>query len=347
VFFSEPERARLLEITHDAIIVRTVDGTIRYWNRGAEEVYGWRADEAVGRRSHDLLATVPPAPIEEVQAQLLAARRWEGELRQQRRDGSTVVVESRWVLQDDDQGSPATVLELNTDITARRPFDGSVEALFGERGQVTGQTGAAVDISDVKRFEQQALDEQRRLRLALSASRLGVFELDLVTGRVVWSPECYRIFGTDTFAGTLDDVLARIHPADRDRVEAVMPAAAEGDEPLPVEFRIIKPDGEVRWVFNLTETYRNAAGQAAKQIGVVGDVTDRKRAELGLRALTAREREVLRLIAEGKSTKDIATTLTISPKTAETHRTNLMRKLDLHSVSGLVRYAVRCRLVEP
>ncbi len=64
-------------------------------------------------------------------------------------------------------------------------------------------------------------------------------------------------------------------------------------------------------------------------------------------ALTSREREVLKLLAEGKSTKEAAVALEIAAKTAETHRTNIMRKLDLHCVSDLVRYALRNKVVEP
>lgn len=63
--------------------------------------------------------------------------------------------------------------------------------------------------------------------------------------------------------------------------------------------------------------------------------------------LTAREREIVQLLAEGKSNKEVAVTLGISVKTAETHRTNIMRKLDLHSLSELVRYAIRNRIIEP
>jgi DNA-binding CsgD family transcriptional regulator len=63
--------------------------------------------------------------------------------------------------------------------------------------------------------------------------------------------------------------------------------------------------------------------------------------------LTPREREIVQLVAEGKSTKEVADKLKISPKTADTHRTNIMRKLNLHSVSELVRYAIRNKLVEP
>ena len=63
--------------------------------------------------------------------------------------------------------------------------------------------------------------------------------------------------------------------------------------------------------------------------------------------LTAREREILQLLAEGKSSKEVATSLNISVKTAETHRANIMRKLNLHSMSALVRYAVRNKIIEP
>jgi DNA-binding NarL/FixJ family response regulator len=64
-------------------------------------------------------------------------------------------------------------------------------------------------------------------------------------------------------------------------------------------------------------------------------------------ALTAREREILQLLAEGKSTKEVAAVLGLSTKTAETHRSNIMRKLDIHSVTGLVRYAVKNHIIEP
>ena len=63
--------------------------------------------------------------------------------------------------------------------------------------------------------------------------------------------------------------------------------------------------------------------------------------------LTSREREIVQLLSEGRSSKEVAVTLGISVKTAETHRANIMRKLELHSVSELVRYAVRNQIIEP
>jgi DNA-binding NarL/FixJ family response regulator len=81
--------------------------------------------------------------------------------------------------------------------------------------------------------------------------------------------------------------------------------------------------------------------------GVSYSTTSKEVREGGVHRLTSREREVLQILAEGRSTKEVATVLNIAVKTAETHRTNIMRKLDLHSVSELVLYAIRNRVVEP
>ncbi len=114
------EQASLLDIAHDSILVRNLEGVISFWNRGAEKTYGWSKQEALGQVSHKLLQTQFPQPLEEIEAQLLREDRWEGELNQARRDGSRVVVASRKVLQRDRQGAPDRVLEINNDITERR-----------------------------------------------------------------------------------------------------------------------------------------------------------------------------------------------------------------------------------
>jgi PAS domain S-box-containing protein len=93
---------------------------ITYWNRGAQELYGWRAEEAIGKRAHELLQTIFPAPIDEIRAELLRAGRWEGELDKTKADGSQVAVASRWSLRRDDQERPVAILETNNDITERK-----------------------------------------------------------------------------------------------------------------------------------------------------------------------------------------------------------------------------------
>ena len=113
------ERANLIDLTHDTVFVRDISDVITYWNRGAEEQYGWPSEEAVGRVSHDLLQTVFPAPLSQITAELTRTGGWEGELVHARRDGKKIVVASRWALQSEG-GNPIAVLETNNDITERK-----------------------------------------------------------------------------------------------------------------------------------------------------------------------------------------------------------------------------------
>jgi len=112
------EQANLLELTHDAIFVRDMNDTITYWNHGAEVLYGWPREEAVGRRATELLQTRFPSAQEEIRAELLRDGAWEGELIHTAMNGVQVVAMSRWALQRDKQGKPLGVLENNTDVTA-------------------------------------------------------------------------------------------------------------------------------------------------------------------------------------------------------------------------------------
>jgi PAS domain S-box-containing protein len=123
------QQASLLNLTHDTIFVRDMNDVISYWNRGAQELYGWTAEEAIGKRSPQLLKTVYPAPIEEIRAELLASGRWEGEIEKTRSDGSGVTVASRWSLRRDQNGQPAAILETNNDITEHKRREQEIRTL--------------------------------------------------------------------------------------------------------------------------------------------------------------------------------------------------------------------------
>ncbi|HXX44620.1 MAG TPA: PAS domain S-box protein [Candidatus Acidoferrales bacterium] len=114
------EQASLLDLTHDAIFVRNMQNQIVYWNLATERLYGWSQEEARGKVTHSLLQTIFPKPLAEIDAQLLETGSWEGELNHRRRDGSQIIVSSRWVLRRDVAGKPQAIMESNRDITLRK-----------------------------------------------------------------------------------------------------------------------------------------------------------------------------------------------------------------------------------
>ena len=136
------QQASLLNLTHDTIFVRDMSDIITYWNRGAEELYGWPAQEAVGKPSQQLLQAEFPIPPEEIRAELLRTGRWEGELRKTKSDGSGVVVASRWSLRQDEQGRPLAILETNNDITDRKRREEEIRKLNLDLGNRTNELEA-------------------------------------------------------------------------------------------------------------------------------------------------------------------------------------------------------------
>jgi PAS domain S-box-containing protein len=136
-------QASLLNLTHDSIFVRDMNNVITYWNRGAEELYGWTPAEAQGRKSHELLRTVFPQPLQEINAQLLRDGRWEGEVRRIRHDDTGVIASSRWSLRRDEQGNPAAIMETNNDITARKKWEESIGRLNEELARRSSEVQAA------------------------------------------------------------------------------------------------------------------------------------------------------------------------------------------------------------
>jgi PAS domain S-box-containing protein len=131
------EQARLLDLTHESIFVRTMNDVITYWNRGAVKLYGWTKEQAAGEISHRLLQTVFPEPVKAITAAVVRTGRWEGELVHVTHDGAQVVVASRWSLQRDERGRPVAIMEVNTDITERNRTQDALHQAQAELAHVT------------------------------------------------------------------------------------------------------------------------------------------------------------------------------------------------------------------
>ena len=122
------QQARLLDHAFDPILTWELSGHITYWNAGAEQLYGYTAEEAVGRSSHDLLQTVFPISRVALEEALRREGRWEGELKHRTKDGRWVTVDSSMVVVER-SSSPPEVLEANRDITARKRAEEGRERL--------------------------------------------------------------------------------------------------------------------------------------------------------------------------------------------------------------------------
>ena len=134
------EQANLLNLVHDAIFVRDMNNVIKYWNRGAEELYGWTSGEATGQVTHELLKTVFSVPLHQIEEAVLSTGRWEGELAHSRKGGSRVLVASRWSLRRDERGAPVGFLETNNDITQRRRADEAVRQAQADLAHISRVT---------------------------------------------------------------------------------------------------------------------------------------------------------------------------------------------------------------
>jgi len=247
----QQEQIRLLDLTTDSVFVRDINDAITYWNRGAEALYGWKRDEALGKVTHQLLQTIFPAPLEQITEILTPTGRWEGELVHTARDGRQVRVASRWSLQRNEEGVHIGTLESNTDITERKRAE---EAL--QRAQAT------------------YLAEAQQL------SRTGSFGWSLASGELFWSEESFRIFGYDPATKpTLEMVINRVHPDDIAIAKQAIELAATEQQEFDLEHRLQMPDGSVKHLHVVAHPMKDATGNL-QFMGAMMDITAHKSAEL-------------------------------------------------------------------
>jgi PAS domain S-box-containing protein len=271
------DHAGLLDLTHDAVIARDMDDVITFWNRGAEEFYGWKRQETVGRTTHNLLQTSFPAPLEEIMATLRRAGHWEGELRHTKRDGTQAWVSSRWSLHQDTNGRPIGTLETNNDITERK------------RAQVALQRSQAAYLAEAQRL-----------------SSTGSFGWYVASGDTFWSEESYRIFGYDpAVQPSLDLVMQRIHPEDVMLVRRVIERAANEGKDFDHEYRVIMQDGSVKYLHVVAHGMTGEAGEL-QFVGAVMDVTAARRAHDQLALAQAELAHVTRVSVLGQLTASIS-----------------------------------------
>ncbi|HXN25951.1 MAG TPA: PAS domain S-box protein [Candidatus Acidoferrales bacterium] len=258
------EQAELLEVTYDAVIVRNLQHEITYWNRGAEGLYGWRAEEILGKVPYDLLQTLFPKPRVEMEAQTMETGYWEGELTQQRRDGSAVIVFSRWVLRRDAQGNPDGILESNRDITAKREAEESL-ARNEERNRVN-EISFRLLIEAVKDYAIIGFDPSGMVTSWNGgAERLKGYKAEEIMGQHI--SRLYAQEDIDT--GKLEEELQQ--------------AAATGH--VEDQGWRVRKDGSRFWAEVVTTALRNPGGKLIGFVKIDRDITARRDSEKQIRDL--------------------------------------------------------------
>ena len=178
------EQAQILDSAQ--VFVRDMESRVVFWPRGAEKLYGFTSQEALGILSHDLFHTEFPEPLEMVEKKLLETGMWEGELIHRKRDGVTIVVSSAWVLHRDSEGRPIRILETNTDITERK----RAHTALAEQTEKLSRQAVELGLS------REALEAQKlMLRSVLDSMSEGLVATDEQGKFIIWNPAAERIVG--------------------------------------------------------------------------------------------------------------------------------------------------------
>jgi PAS domain S-box-containing protein len=256
---ASPERlASLITLSYEPMFAWRLDGPIEFWNNGAERLYGFAPDEAVGCSSHILLQTKFPVAFSELRTQLSSRGFWSGELRHVCKDGSTVVVDSRMQLLAD-----GTVLEANHDVTWQR----SIEAELRESEQRLRFVAAIVESSDD----------------AIISKNLD----GIITS---WNGGAARVFGY-TAQEAVGRPITMLIPQERQDEEATILARIRRGERID-HFETVRQrkDGDLIVVSITVSPVKNADGDIVGASKIARDITEQKRSQENI-AMLAREAE--------------------------------------------------------
>jgi PAS domain S-box-containing protein/putative nucleotidyltransferase with HDIG domain len=272
---SEERLKIIFEFAPDALYLNDLKGNFVDGNKAAEELTGYKREELI-RKSFLRLKLLSSDQIPKAAAILarnvLGKHTGPDEFVLNRKDGTNVIVEIR---------------------THPIKVDGQSLVL-----------AIAHDITERKKAEEEMRRTQESLAEAQRIGRMGNWDLDLVKNEFRWSDEIYRIFGLkpQEFGVTYEAFLALVHPDERELVDVSYKNAVKNKNHYDIIHRIVRPDGEVRYVQEKSDNIYDEMGKAIRSIGTVQDITERKRAEDELKESFKKLRKALEGIIQATST---------------------------------------------
>ena len=248
--------AAIVNSSSDAVIGKTLEGVVTSWNAAAERIFGYTEAEMVGQSIFRLI----PEALHEAERILLS----------QIAKGEPVHIEEAERIRKDG---------------GRIHISLTVSPILDSSGRVVGVSSIKRDVTERKQAAETLRESQERLQLAVRAARMGTWRWDLASNILTWDEGLRHLYGVgpeEVIAG-YEQFIARVHEDDRPFVAQTVERALHGTGGLDYEFRIVLPEGRIRWLADHGRVVRDANGKLQYMTGVCLDVTDRKQVDERLR----------------------------------------------------------------
>ncbi len=267
---NEAKLSTILDGVGASILIKDLDHRYSFVNRHFCEQLGLDPSEIIGKTDNDLFDDETASRIRLIDARVL--------------QGEEVVSSSQLIPKGRDEEREFISIKLPL-----RRSDGTIYAL----------SGISTDVTEQLNLKRSVQSSEERLKLALEASQMGVWEWDIATNEVFWSPECFRIAGVDSLSNSFDGFREMIHPDDVPGVISAMGDSLHHGKWFVQEFRIIRPDGRLVWLSNHALIHFDSTGEPVRMVGTAQDITARKTAEIAAREEAMRRRVMFQSSRDG------------------------------------------------
>jgi PAS domain S-box-containing protein len=298
--------SRIVQQTEDTVIVTNRDGIIEYVNPAFERLTGYTKEEALGKTPRLFRSDLHDKQFyHSMWSTILKGNIFQGEIANRKKDGELFYEVKTITPLRDAQGNITHFVATGKDITQHKLDEEKLLKAYDELELRVWQRTEELKIANAeledeirirRQIESELRKSEQRLNRAQEIAHLGSWELDLISNQLTWSDEVYRIFGLQPreFDATYEAFLEAVHPDDRAAVDAAYSGSIRGGQDrYEMEHRVVRrPSGEIRVVHEKCEHFRNEAGQIIRSVGMVHDITERKKAEDARREAAERFRIV-------------------------------------------------------